>query len=430
MYMLLLALLSTVTVNEVAIEPYILDNTPDQWVAPGYRLVKEAVINPLDYGEPLLLGNECGIGLYSFFVDTPDGEKWRLVMTFIDKVVMLQEDEDPVEYPIYGRIFKTVLSECGRWAIVILANEDDYPGYESSPFDAIMIDLDNSRVRHLYNIYRPFWLGSSGSFISLEDDSLRFYNEDQVQVGAVENWMGNTMARSISYARDGSLLVESVREDSRWVLRAYDGSANTIWESQDNGAPAVSANGDYVFVSRERGIECLDGNTGESLWHVLNEYAGSILLRTSPTGAAWAASIRQEGEHFTQPLNDERLMAAGIVRQEESDISLIRMLSTKYEHSIARVVSQDGCTLWSFSMMGLGFENQTFILSSPNTIILKIYVDNNINSEGRIRLNYNGSPPSELSYQAYSISDNGNRIILNDFRCIYIFSVVPEEVEI
>ena len=94
-----------------------------------------------------------------------------------------------------------------------------------------MIDLDNNTVEQLNDFYRLLWVGSGGSFISFEEDSLCSHKEAQIQIGAVENWTGDTMTRSISYSADASLLVENVSENSDYFLRACDESGNTVWES-------------------------------------------------------------------------------------------------------------------------------------------------------------------------------------------------------
>ncbi|MBD3277439.1 MAG: hypothetical protein GF388_03980, partial [Candidatus Aegiribacteria sp.] len=202
MTLILMALVATVTVHETTLDLSQIEDIDGTWTAPGYRLIEEAVIDPLDYGEPLLLGNDKCIGCNSFFVDTPEGEKWRVVLTFPDKVVKVQEDSEPVEYPIAGEIMPSgvVLSENGRWAIILLVDENDFPPYYREPYEAVMINLDNNIVKQLNNIYRALWLGNSGTFVSFDDDSVRFYNENIIPVGALENFRGNTMARNISFA--------------------------------------------------------------------------------------------------------------------------------------------------------------------------------------------------------------------------------------
>lgn len=428
MHLLVMALISMVAINEVTIEPYSLDNTRDEWVAPGYIVLEEAVFDPLDYGEPLSIGNEQGIGCYSFFVETPQGEKWRLVMTFPDKVVVLQEDEEPVEYQITGDIYTSVLSECGRWVIVLLTDDDDFPALHIPPYEAVMIDLNDGATEDLHDIYRVFWVGSDGSFVTFDDDSLRFYDSNHNQVGMVENWAGNTMARPNSYALNGSILVERVKEDSIWLLRAYDNSGNITWESPGNGIPAVSANGDYVFVSRQRGFECLDGDTGESIWHVLTEYPGGYLVRVSSSGVAWAAGILHENELFPQPISDERMMGSGYISNDHTNVYITKFLTSCYQPVVARALNASGSVLWGAGLIEEGFESQLFLLTSSNgQLIMLKYIDNHVDMIGRINLCFNGNSLSDLNYQCYSIAQDGYRFILFDFQNISIYSVVPKE---
>ena len=75
MHLLLMALIAFTT-NQ----PGILDQTDEEWTAPGYRIVEEVSINPLDYGEPISWGENCNgptasIGCQGFFIPTENGEK-------------------------------------------------------------------------------------------------------------------------------------------------------------------------------------------------------------------------------------------------------------------------------------------------------------------------------------------------------------------
>ncbi len=48
MHLLLIALVGITTT-----QPAILDQTDEEWTAPGYNVIEEVSINPLDYGEPI-----------------------------------------------------------------------------------------------------------------------------------------------------------------------------------------------------------------------------------------------------------------------------------------------------------------------------------------------------------------------------------------
>jgi len=70
MNLLLMALLGITTT-----QPAILDQTDEEWTAPGYNVFEEVSINPLDYGESISWGENCNgptarIGCQAFFMPT------------------------------------------------------------------------------------------------------------------------------------------------------------------------------------------------------------------------------------------------------------------------------------------------------------------------------------------------------------------------
>jgi len=61
-------------------QPAILDRTDGECTAPGYRIVEDTVIEPLDHGEPVSRGGDFNVPAASndcqaFFIPTEDGKK-------------------------------------------------------------------------------------------------------------------------------------------------------------------------------------------------------------------------------------------------------------------------------------------------------------------------------------------------------------------
>mgnify|MGYP006283636565 FL=1 len=419
MTLLLMALMAAVTVHETTLDLSQIEDIDGTWTAPGYRLIQEAVIDPLDYGEPLLLGNDKCIGCNAFFVDTPEGEKWRVVLTFPDKVVKVQEDEEIVEYPIAGEIMPSgvVLSENGSWAIILLVDDNDFPPYYREPYEAVMINLDNNIVKQLNNIYRALWLGNSGTFVSFDDDSVRFYNENHVPVAALENFRGNTMARNISFAGDGSLLVEGRAENSDYFLRAYDESGNTAWESPGGGLLAVSADGERVFAGRERSIACLDGNTGELRWSQSLPFYRIVPSETSIHGVACAFYLQNEPS--AEPITAFATVAAS---DNEITINTITCLNKRTIMSVfPDAVSKKGDCIcyYTFSDFHNYPRRLHTIVNSRGELITG--VKNDISREYYLDLRYNSG--SSAGFVPVCINPTGNRFSIWNTMSVNIYRI-------
>ncbi len=119
MHLLLMALIGITTT-----QPAILDQTDEEWTAPGYNVIEEVSINPLDYGEPISWGENCNgptasIGCQGFFVPTENGEKWRIIMLLKDKIVVLQEGEEAREILLTCSPRGIIYSRNGNYALIV-----------------------------------------------------------------------------------------------------------------------------------------------------------------------------------------------------------------------------------------------------------------------------------------------------------------------
>ena len=71
----------------------VLDNTDGEWIAPGYTVSEDILINPFDYVTNIE-NHPKNIACYAFFVDTEDGEMWRVVIVGSNRMVVLQENRE------------------------------------------------------------------------------------------------------------------------------------------------------------------------------------------------------------------------------------------------------------------------------------------------------------------------------------------------
>jgi len=80
----------------------IIDQTDEDWIAPGYSVATLHQIDPVEYAGSSMSEtmDVLSIQCYSVFIDTPDGEKWQVILLFGDKLVLLQEDSQVREFGI------------------------------------------------------------------------------------------------------------------------------------------------------------------------------------------------------------------------------------------------------------------------------------------------------------------------------------------
>lgn len=297
MQLLIVALLATVTVNEVTLDTDIIENTEDQWIAPGYRIAEELVLDPGEYGSPI---NENNIGFQPFFVDTPDGEKWRIILVFDGEVVVLQEDSETRRFPISEDIEYMMNSANGRYVLLGLREDEErqeeraFRRYSPPEHRVILLDIDTGEQITGSGIRGAGLVGNDGSVVIIKSDVIEFYDSELNLVGTAANFLPERGGTATGYATDGSLLVRVHTEDysdpeSR-ILRAYDRYGNILWVTDNDhyGFPIVSEHGDYVFVLQRQRLLCLDGSDGNLVWgQQLNiETIGSSLI-PSRTGNAF-----------------------------------------------------------------------------------------------------------------------------------------------
>lgn len=423
MLLLLISLMaSSVEVTTVELEPYLFDGIPVDsiWVAPGYELVTDLTIDPYEYGDPPTMG--CG-GLESFFIDTPNGEKWRIILTYDNEVVMLQEDQEPAIYCFERIIHTSRLSRCGRWMIAILYDETSY---NPPPHDAVMINLDNGEVRSLTGIYSAYWIGSDGSFVTFDADSLRFYDNHQTHVGSQPNWTGNTYvgSRGASYATDALVLVEKVpldgeNRDSGSSIRAFDSRGDMIWHVPVAGVPTISANGEFVLVPHiGGGLSCLNGTTGQVIWTDHNITQSTMMcLITSSSGLGWASNISLQEGISSNPGTELRQMANGILSNDAgmAEGTVVNFLSTELSGFFPRALNSNSDVLW------VGVRNRD--------LLDKYYIISNIHGDilFSMRIYYSDTEPAWLSSSPgnhrEALDSLGRRFIFFDGQYIHVINI-------
>jgi len=429
MHMLLLALLATVTVNEVTLDTDIIENTDDQWIAPGYRIAEELVLDPGEYGNPI---NVNDIGFQPFFVDTPDGEKWRIILVFDGEVVVLQEDTAERRYPIAGDIRYMMNSANGRYVLLGLNDEQTHDeiawrGYSPPEHRVVLLNTDTGEQVTTTDFKGVGFIGNNGFSISIKNDAIEFYDNELNLVGTTSNFVREIGGTATGYASDGSLLVRVHTEDysdpESFILRAYDEFGNILWitDNEHYGFPIVSEHGEYVFVLQSQRLLCLDGNDGNLLWQHMNDnHSSSLSISHSRTGAAFSYMTNS-------PSTRNRSICIGWINElKHTSIEYIGYHSDQIAFFSPDQVTQNGYALL-----------RVFFSERPNTNLSRfmycifdsdgsLLFERMISTEDRMYGNIWANLPRALTPAAISIT--GKRIILWDKKDIFVLSIAQDGV--
>ena len=252
--------------NAVGFE--ILDVTDEEWVAPGYEVVEEVVIDPLVYGEPFSDDGVPVIGVHLSFV--PDGssdEAWRVVFVFDRKVVVLTEGADPVEIPVGLEIESCAFSPSGGF-VVVHDGAEEYTGRNAARIDTATgaAEVFDSQPEGTPG---PRGIEASDNFIVR--CGLSFFGDDLTRIGRLDEetrWNRGTISPS------GLFFVTEKAWRSPSLICLFGTDGNLVWEKETVPHAFASLVGDMVFSPDETllavpvhtVLEIWDTETGETIW--------------------------------------------------------------------------------------------------------------------------------------------------------------------
>ena len=430
MYLVLFALLATVTVNEVTLDTDIIENTEDQWIAPGYKIADEIILDIGEYGSPLSwYGDRNTVGFHPFFVDTPDGEKWRIVLAYEGEIVVLQEDEPERSFPLSGEIRSMISSANGRYVLFVPEAEEQTPeeivwsGYSPPEHRVVLLDTDTGEQVTATGISGGVLIGNDGSVVAIRRSAINFYDSELNLLGTASNCIPEMGGSATGYASDGSLFVRVHTEDfsdqeSR-ILRACDRYGNILWvtDHEHYGKPMVSEHGEYVFVLKPESLLCLDGGDGSLLWEQPHSDRTVYLTSASPGGAACAyptdltpAGVREN------PLRERHMIIGRIDRDDTARMARIRFQSEQIRSMQPVSVTGEGCSLWMAWKGPRGdFTNYSICAFSPDGTLLFTR-----------KVSRAGSQYTITTRTGRVISSNGPRILWFDNEGIHIVTLEEE----
>ncbi|MCD4776143.1 MAG: hypothetical protein K8S15_08875 [Candidatus Aegiribacteria sp.] len=418
MLLLLMALIGITTT-----QPAILDQTDEEWTAPGYRVVEEAVINPLDYGEPIGWGENCNgpvasIGCQGFFIPTENGEKWRIIMLLKDRLVVLQEDEEVRDIPLTCSPRGIIYSRNGKYALIMGPVLD---GSRESIYsrEAEFVDIETGEVRTFEPLQNTGWTGfqfvnDDGSIFRWNNYNpyrlLEFYDPDFNLLCSTE--IPIDMFTHFAHASDGSLILFA-----SWnLLSAYDKYGTLLWEMElERGLPCpplVNADGSIVLLATLHGLECHNGFTGELLWAKFDTQMNAPVPSVSRTG--WASHIVHRG------------LAFGSDIQSMESINEMYYPTENWDHGVPVAVACNGSSLSISVCLPPLYQNHNLrkvIYTDSNGMILWVSSPYSVDSSSLIIHGPNNNLEYELTGNTLSIQSNGKRFIYSDYNQVLISRV-------
>ena len=381
-----------------------------EWTAPGVEVEELARIDLLAYGEsmyrPVNRNGSTHLACQAFFVEREDGIKWRVDIVYRDKVVMLEQDSDPVEfYPGFSDCRYAIFSPNGRYVMV-----GAEVGTEETPECVYtLIDLEEEtsiRFQRTFDVaLEPvFWVSTDGSVAMLAHarrrlrgipvtsdiaeapDTLFLYEDDLTPIGFHMTPVGWPRVRR---SDDGNVVVLMEQGGN---LIGLDSSGKELWSRHDIGydgedsqlyCQRISGDGSLFLSSRKSGVYAYDACTGEYLY-TADGFQLNPSLSVSFRGSFWAAVYKQpSGVDPFDYLNVEYL---------------ITWDSNRNSRTTAEVHFGSGFARAGFGCIWKVFEDGTKFMSNPSAPGSHLNYLYLLSAEGRICWQSQIVPGSEIRF--------------------------------
>ncbi len=275
----MLCIILAISISSPGIE--ILDQHPDEWLADGWAITGETMIDPTDYFETLTFPPADLLQCNTSFIESNGTHLWRVIMLFDGKcVALLEEEGDPRIYMVEGNKLSTSI-DCSYtvvsshdatrpWFVVDVQSDSTYyftvdPEY-ATDFMCPMATYINSDGLIVGIMTAP--VNPTLSRLFVPDDNILKY---------VRSTQGPTHG-GIDYTSDSSLFAVITSTTEGRKLVAFDWEMNELWTASVGNAtrPAstelsVSYDGSVLaaewfdgFIEND-GLAVFDGNTGALL---------------------------------------------------------------------------------------------------------------------------------------------------------------------
>lgn len=330
--------------------------TQDEWTAPGVEAEELARIDLLAYGEPMNapnIENSPHLACETFFVQSEDNVTWRVIIVYRDKLVILDQDQEPREiYPEYDNCRYAVFSPNGQYVLV-----GSELGAEDSPrCQYTLVNIEEGKTERFprsfeYGTEPAFWIADDGSFALLPHArSWVRLESEMIVLEEIKDTLykyNPQMELEWSKAFDATPTVRASYDLNRFVisdregLSALDSSGSAIWETRTSDrdpehsqsyATRLSADGSTLIQSNSGGCYQYNAESGSLLAEFYGYSIGSNYA-ISPSGSLWTATYKYpEGANpfdysniqyiITSSDNNNQAIITELVRNDTTSLNI------------------------------------------------------------------------------------------------------------
>jgi hypothetical protein len=259
----------------VSLSSYSLSSIPEgEWVSPEVDIQLVESIDVSQYGEPVtdMLGRVS-------FVETADGEKWRLVLVNTDNITILEEGAQARQIPYSFESDHYRMSPDNKY---ILLTSNNSVGYNAARINSETGEIVQFNCCPEGKSPASPFVSNSGSVFSWFNGGFAFYDaslQNRNTLFAYENG-----SYTIDRVNDGSITF--IACDS--AIKAYDVNGDLMWENNLTSTNmdddlqirwiTVSPLGDKFIALTSHGWTFVDSFSGDILWAEYSARAASLVM--------------------------------------------------------------------------------------------------------------------------------------------------------
>ncbi|MBN1433435.1 hypothetical protein JW921_01665 [Candidatus Fermentibacterales bacterium] len=299
------SILTLCIVGSNAIPDSLLASLEEPWLAPGYTVEELLALNPRELGEPFP-EPPSPVPLYAvapFLHRDSSGVHLRLGIGTASQVLLLEDGQPVRSIEVHlDEIYRVSFSRDVTWAVGLPLPWSDYPCF--------LLDM---LVGEHCSYPSPEGMGIPETDVSHHGFLLVYTGNCTL----IEPWTGWRLEllyeypQEIARAAGGGLCAFLMREGLRhgdFRLAVTDGDGIELWQATgtDEGAMGlcITPDGQTLVVTRESGVEVLDGQTGTLLWSGPGDvFDGSLMTSDDGSKACLCCrSARSVPEHAGEAL--------------------------------------------------------------------------------------------------------------------------------
>jgi hypothetical protein len=245
----------------VSLSSYSLSSIPEgEWVSPEVDIQLVESIDVSQYGEPVtdMLGRVS-------FVETADGEKWRLVLVNTDNITILEEGAQARQIPYSFESDHYLMSPDNKY---ILLTRNNSVGYNAARINSETGEIVQFNFCPEGKYPGGAFVSNSGSVVSWFNGGFTFYDASLQK----KNSYFTFPLVVVDQVDDGSITI--IACDS--AIKAYDVNGDLMWENNLTSAYldddlqirwiTVSPLGDKFIAITNHGRTFMDSFSGDTLW--------------------------------------------------------------------------------------------------------------------------------------------------------------------